>query len=88
MGHTCHANFCRVSCKPEHLMCPHHWAMVPLHTKDRVLHAYRPGQCDDMRPSPEWLEAAFLAVAQVAAREHAPMSKRQRALLEGATPCP
>lgn len=51
--HTCHANFCTTPCKPSRLMCAKHWAMVPKPQQDRVYATYRPGQCDDMRPSPE-----------------------------------
>lgn len=83
MGHTCHANLCNAPCRPEHLMCPRHWAMVPGALKDAVCSHYRPGQCRDMRPSREWLDAAKLAVAKVAQAEGRPMSKHQRELLGG-----
>lgn len=81
--HQCHANACGAYCAPEHLMCPKHWAMVPKASKDSVLRHYRRGQCNDMRPSREWLDAAKLAVAQVALAEGAPMSKHQRKLIQG-----
>lgn len=37
--------------------------------RDRIWRAYRPGQCDDMRPSREYCEAAKAAVIAVAGRE-------------------
>lgn len=79
--HTCHANFCKTPCKPSHLMCEQHWAMVPKPQQDRVYLTYRPGQCDDMRPSPEWFDAAKLAVALVAQAEGKSTSRHQRELL-------
>jgi hypothetical protein len=81
MSHVCHANLCVTPCRPEHLMCPRHWAMVPADVQQEVLHHYRPGQCNDMRPSPEWFAAAKLAVALVAQREGKPTSRAQRELL-------
>lgn len=80
-AHTCHANLCAAPCRPEHLMCPRHWAMVPKAQQDAVLRHYRRGQCQDMRPSAEWFAAAKLAVALVAQMEGKPMSKHQRELL-------
>jgi hypothetical protein len=62
-------------------MCLKHWKMVPYQTQLAVLEHYRRGQCDDMRPSKEWFNAANLAVAQVAQQEGAPMSKHHRELL-------
>lgn len=81
MSHTCHANFCNTPCRPTLLMCARHWAMVSATTKTRVLDHYRPGQCRDMRPSREWIDAAHTAVAEVANAEGKPMSRHQRSLL-------
>lgn len=82
MSHTCHANFCSAPCKPEHLMCSRHWAIVSGTTKTEVCSHYRRGQCKDMRPSREWFNAANRAVAEVAQRECRPMSLHQRGLLQ------
>lgn len=82
MTHLCHANHCMTPCKRQHLMCPRHWAMVPGDLKTDVYSHYRAGQCDDMRPSAEWLKAAKLAVAVVARQEGKPTSQHQRELLE------
>jgi hypothetical protein len=67
--HLCHARDCEKECKPEKLMCGKHWAMVPAHIQRAVYKAYRPGQCDDKRPSQEWIDAAEAAIKAVAAAE-------------------
>lgn len=67
--HRCHATGCRVVVPPEMLMCRAHWARVPREIQRRVWGAYRKGQCDDMRPSRAWLDAADDAIAAVAALE-------------------
>lgn len=64
--HHCHADGCTTRCKPEHLMCARHWRMVPLDLQRAVWRTYRPGQCDDKDPSPEWHVAADDAIAWVA----------------------
>lgn len=81
MSHECHATACRAKCKPEHLMCPTHWALVSPATRRAVLTHYRPGQCDDKRPTKAWLDAANLAVAEVADTCGMPMSRHHRKLL-------
>lgn len=65
-GHHCHAKNCPTPCKPEMLMCGRHWYMVPKRIQAAVWKHYRPGQCDDKRPSKEWFEAANAAIASVA----------------------
>ena len=69
MPHTCHAFKCETTCKPEFLMCPRHWRLVPRETQRAVYAAYRPGQCDDMNVSREWLMAAYTAIFRVAVYE-------------------
>lgn len=70
MTHTCHAKNCKTNCKPEYLMCPRHWRMVPRLTQALVYRHYQPGQCDlDPMPSGKWHAAADVAIAQVAAKE-------------------
>ena len=68
-AHHCHATGCTTHCKPEWLMCYRHWKMVPRTLQQAVWAAYRPGQCDDMRPSPEWFVAADAAIKAVFERE-------------------
>lgn len=71
MDHHCHAYGCCVPCPPESLMCPRHWAMVPTPLQNKVWRHYRPGQCDDKRPSSEWFAAADRAIRHVREREEA-----------------
>lgn len=64
--HTCHAIGCEVAVEPEMLMCKRHWFVVPKKVRNRVWATYRPGQCDDMRPSEAWHVAADEAILFVA----------------------
>lgn len=70
-NHHCHARNCKLKVPPEMLMCKRHWFMVPMPIRNRVWKHYRKGQCDDMRPSEEWLEAANDAIAAVYKAERA-----------------
>lgn len=78
--HHCHARFCGRSCKPEWLMCPRHWRMVPRPLQQAVWAAYRPGQCDDKKPSEAWFQAAEAAIAAVFEKERAAGIFQQRRL--------
>lgn len=49
--------------------------MVPARLKARVVATYRDGQCDDMRPSLAWHEAADAAIAAVALQEGCPFGR-------------
>jgi hypothetical protein len=69
MGHACHARRCAINVKPELLMCFRHWRMVPSDIQSVVWKSYRPGQCDNKRPSEEWHEAADAAIGFIAVRE-------------------
>lgn len=69
-AHTCHTKGCTTHCKPEFLMCPRHWRMVPRAMQSAVYRAYRDGQCNlDPLPSHEWFDAAHAAIAHVAKAE-------------------
>jgi hypothetical protein len=57
------------------LMCKKHWFMVSTETRAEVWKHYRPGQCDDKRPSREWHGAADKAIKEVSEKEQ---KKRQR----------
>ena len=46
-------------------MCRRHWSMVPAGLQRDVWAAYRPGQCDDKRPSETWFAAADAAIKAV-----------------------
>jgi hypothetical protein len=50
-------------------MCARHWRLVPKVIQRAVWAAYRPGQCDDKRPSREWHQAADAAIGYVARAE-------------------
>lgn len=67
--HHCHVRTCRTECPPEHLMCAAHWKKVPKPLQEAVYKHYRPGQCEDMNVSPEWVEAAEAAISYVEALE-------------------
>ena len=82
MAHHCHARGCSISTPPEKLMCLRHWRMVPVVIQRAVWRTYRPGQCDDKRPSMEWHRAADAAIAAVAIKERRPVSKNEMAALE------
>lgn len=74
-GHTCHARRCTRQVPPQMLMCRTHWGMVPVALQRAVWHHYRPGQCDDKKPSREWVAAANAAIEHVASlEERAPRS--------------
>lgn len=68
-NHHCHAIGCAVIVVPERLMCKRHWSLVPRPLQQAVWQHYRPGQCDDMRPSREWHTAADAAIKHVAKLE-------------------
>lgn len=68
-GHVCHARGCTVPVKPEMLMCLKHWRRVPKVVQRAVWANYRRGQCDDKRPSREWMTAADAAIGSVARKE-------------------
>jgi hypothetical protein len=63
MTHHCHAIGCKTPCAPQKLMCSFHWSLVDDRLQLEVYGAYRPGQCDDKRPSAAWWRAAANAVA-------------------------
>lgn len=65
MKHHCHARNCNVGVPPEMLMCRAHWALVPKAIQQAIWRHYRPGQCDDKRPSKAWLDAADAAIEAV-----------------------
>lgn len=76
MKHCCHAKGCKIEVKPELLMCPKHWFMVPADIRNEVWKHYRAGQCDDKNPSAAWHKAADAAIAYVAKKESESTAKR------------
>jgi hypothetical protein len=80
--HHCHARGCAVPVKPELLMCLRHWRLVPRGIQRAVWSAYRPGQCDDKRPSQSWHQAADAAIGFVARAEGQPVRQAEVEALE------
>ena len=69
MSHYCHAKGCGIPTKPQFLMCPKHWSMVPWSLKKRVWEAYNPGQEQKKNPTQRYLIVADLAINAVAYKE-------------------
>lgn len=69
MSHHCHATDCETPVPPVMFMCKKHWYMVPKLMRDRIWATYRPGQCDDWKPSAAYCDAAKAAVTAVAEKE-------------------
>lgn len=65
MSHTCHVPDCKMEVPPERLMCYPHWKMVPKDLQAAVWRHYRPGQCDDKKPSAMYLQVANQAIQAV-----------------------
>lgn len=68
--HTCKANHCTWLAEPRHLMCVHHWRLLPGYMQGAVLAAYeadRPGARH--LTSLPYLEAAADAVEFIATKE-------------------
>lgn len=57
-AHTCHWPGCTRQVPPAKWGCKPHWFRLPKRLRDRIWATYRPGQENDMNPSP-----AYLAVA-------------------------
>lgn len=82
MSHTCHARGCKTAVRPELLMCLRHWRLVPRKIQRAVWATYRPGQCDDRRPSREWHDAAGAAIGYVALLENEVITVAEAKALE------
>jgi hypothetical protein len=67
--HLCHARGCGNPVPPRLLMCLRHWRMVPIDIQRRVWKHFRPGQENDKRPSPEYIEVMKEAIEVVAKKE-------------------
>lgn len=85
MSHRCHATGCLKAVPPEMWGCRRHWFMVPKKIRDEIWRTYRPGQCDDLKPSGAYLRAARSAVVAVAVKEgRAPDTGLYDKFIEGA----
>ena len=67
--HTCHAQGCQTPCPPERLCCSYHWWRIPHMLRQAVIDNYRHGQCQDRRPSRNWVIAARRALNYLALLE-------------------
>lgn len=67
--HHCHATGCKLIVPPEWFLCRHHWVQLPQKLKDLIWKHYRPGQCDDMKPSIEYCLAAIACIVWTAMHE-------------------
>jgi hypothetical protein len=56
--HTCHWPGCEKQVPPAMWGCRPHWYRLPAALRNKIWHAYRPGQENDLRPSQEYLDAA------------------------------
>lgn len=58
--HHCHGRMpgCRGECPPAMWGCLPCWRKLPKRLRDAIWAAYRPGQEDNMTPSPKYLEVA------------------------------
>jgi hypothetical protein len=56
--HSCHWPGCQEQVPPAMWGCRRHWFMLPKSLRDQIWATYRPGQEEDMEPSPAYLEAA------------------------------
>lgn len=82
-AHTCHARGCVRPVKPEMLMCLAHWRRVPGTLQSAVRRTYRRGQCEDKKPSIDWIRVASAAIAYVAILEGRAISVNERLALDG-----
>lgn len=82
-AHLCHARGCRTPVPPKMLMCKRHWRMVPPELQRAVWANYRPGQCDDKRPSQEWMAAANAAIVAVLRKELDQAMRERQHVLKG-----
>lgn len=68
--HKCHALGCTVAVPPRLLMCKKHWGMVTSAVRRAICKHYRVGQCEDKKPSAEWVRYAKMAIDEVANKEN------------------
>jgi hypothetical protein len=76
--HCCHVPYCTKVVPRERLMCWWHWKMVPADLQKEVWRHYRKGQCDDMKPSSEYLAAARAAIDAVVTQIGPPIIARPK----------
>jgi hypothetical protein len=57
-AHVCHWPGCQTQVPPAMWGCRRHWMMLPLHIRNNIWSAYRPGQEVALDPSRAYLRAA------------------------------
>lgn len=65
-SHTCHWPGCKVKVAPALWGCGRHWFKLPARLRNLIWKTYRPGQEQDKKPSPEYVEAAQQVQAWIA----------------------
>lgn len=68
-AHHCHWPGCDKQVPPAMWGCKTHWFKLPSALRSKIWRHYRPGQEKDMRPSPEYLEAANEVQAWIATQQ-------------------
>jgi hypothetical protein len=84
MSHTCHAYQCNNAVPPQMFMCREHWFSLDTAKRRLIWATYRPGQCDDMRITRAYADAAQSAIRYVASKEgkHIPVDAPELMLYE------
>ena len=67
--HTCHATGCTRQVPPRMFMCGPHWYRLPPAHRSAIWATYVPGQEIRKDPTPEYLDAARVAIAYLEARD-------------------
>lgn len=57
--HQCHWPGCEKPVPPAKWGCKAHWFKLPKAIRDAIWRAYRPGQEEDGKPSPDYIKAAM-----------------------------
>ncbi len=77
--HCCQALGCLVALQRMHLMCPRHWALVPISIQVEITNSYRRQACIN---SPTYYEACAEAIEFVARHERVPTMNRYRSITQ------
>jgi hypothetical protein len=68
MTHTCAARNCGQTIRDEHLMCVHHWGMVPKHDQGLIYKLYHNRKAGAW-PTQEYAKVVQRLVGEVSIRE-------------------
>lgn len=67
-AHHCHWTGCTKQVPPAMWGCKTHWFKLPAALRSKIWRHYRPGQEEDMRPSPAYIDAALEVQHWIAAQ--------------------